>query len=121
MQGHGVARDLHDLWAQVEVLEEVSRGGSVGVDVLVGPTVTAVKVEDEVEQLAKSPLVKHAQQICNAVLNISSTHLSVDDQESSLCLLMQTRRCHLRKGPLLLWQALCGVCLLCKCNFLRSL
>lgn len=65
IQCHGVAHDLHDLWAQVEVLEEVSRGGSVDVDVLVGPTVAAVKVEDEVDQLAKSPLIKHAQQICN--------------------------------------------------------
>ena len=70
LQSHGVDGEFHDLWPQVKVPEEVSRGGLLGVDVLVRPIIANLKVEDEVEKLPESPLVKHAQQICNDEHNL---------------------------------------------------
>ena len=70
LQRHGVDGELHDLRPQVKVLEEVSRGGFLGVDVLVRPMIANFKVQDEVEKLPESPLVKHAQQICNDEHNL---------------------------------------------------
>lgn len=60
-----MAREFHDVWSQVEVVEQLSHAGPVGVHVLVGLQVALLKVEDEREQLPEPVLVKQPHQICN--------------------------------------------------------
>lgn len=58
-----MTRELHDIQPKVEARQKVSRGGFVGIHVLVGPRIPLIKVLDEKQQLPESSLVKHSQQI----------------------------------------------------------
>ena len=60
--GVGVAREFHDLWAQAELLEDLSHRRFLWVYALHGFGVVLVELGDEHEEISEAPFLKNPHQ-----------------------------------------------------------
>lgn len=64
VERQGVASEVDDILAQVELPVDVPHAGALGVDALEGLGVVLIEVCHKHQELAEAPLLKHAHQIC---------------------------------------------------------